>query len=653
MLTLPALPAGAPASVSLLKYQTAPRQQLDRNTCWAFAAVAAIEARYLRDYGVTLDLSEEYLFHSLKAAEYLPSFVANPSFETSSSLWGFQGNATSAGQTNRFRLPLEVYSGYRAQSEYVEVLGKISGTGGLASSANTQVADASATQPAMDAFEWSSDVHPTEAQYQARYGATGVTPLTSLAIPELEAKLRTNQEIIGVFESRMASRQASGIVDYNGAPAGGQHVMVIVGYDRTKQLFDIKDSATGAFEKYTYNLVSHALASAAVLKGVIPPTTQPISHTKWLGSWRLSYGAIQGKLVLRRHASVRGTNGIEIVDAGGATPSLDNVRVPMGSFNADGNASWVPVFGTFTNSGTQLTLEIGSDVIAVAVPKNVAAGTAWRSGTSLGPATLTRAEYWSTVPGKAVAMAAGRSADEAWVLGTQATQGGYQIFQRANGTWNLVEGGATRIAVEQSSGTAWVVSNDGQVFERGTSGWNVRPGVRACDIAAGKSRAEVFVLGCGANATKQGLFQLNTATGAWTSLDTGAFRSFAVSPKTGALFTVDAAGALTKWTPGTAVAPSASNWTRTSVPGCAQTVSVTTRASSRDELWISGCGTGFVAASLPNATPGPQFFRSTVNGGWELVPGTGIALAVSGDASTRWSLSPSNDILRRVAPYAD
>lgn len=54
-------PQSLPAAVDLTSFQTPVKNQWDRDTCTAFAVVAALEAAYKRTYGLTLDLSEEFL----------------------------------------------------------------------------------------------------------------------------------------------------------------------------------------------------------------------------------------------------------------------------------------------------------------------------------------------------------------------------------------------------------------------------------------------------------------------------------------------------------------------------------------------------------------------------------------------------------------
>ena len=61
-------------AVSLAQYQTPIRDQQDRGTCWAFAGVAGMEALYKRKYGVSLDLSEQYVASMEKCGELYPDY---------------------------------------------------------------------------------------------------------------------------------------------------------------------------------------------------------------------------------------------------------------------------------------------------------------------------------------------------------------------------------------------------------------------------------------------------------------------------------------------------------------------------------------------------------------------------------------------------
>lgn len=72
-----------------------------------------------------------------------------------------------------------------------------------------------------------------------------------------------------------------------------------------------------------------------------------------------------------------------------------------------------------------------------------------------------------------------------WVIGTQPVSGGYHIRHLINGKWQLIDGGAIHIAVD-NSGNPWVVHSDGTIFRRSGNTWTVVPpprGYTARDIA--------------------------------------------------------------------------------------------------------------------------------------------------------------------------
>ena len=153
--------AVTPSSLSLAQYQTSHKDQLDRDHCWAFAGIAAIEAAYKRKYGLSLDLSEQYFVHLSKSSEYIP---ANRT-ENNSSLWGFQNDALAARQTQFLRLPEERFAGYRTQTQMENAAWAMPG-------AFVAIDIDTATQSSVDRVEQSQEMVPVEAGYHARYGAT-------------------------------------------------------------------------------------------------------------------------------------------------------------------------------------------------------------------------------------------------------------------------------------------------------------------------------------------------------------------------------------------------------------------------------------------------------------------------------------------------
>ena len=75
--------------------QTSVKNQLDRRTCFDFAIIAAIESRYVRDYSLNLDLSEQYFHHLVKSTDLNTSgagYSPYYKYENQSSYWGGGGS---------------------------------------------------------------------------------------------------------------------------------------------------------------------------------------------------------------------------------------------------------------------------------------------------------------------------------------------------------------------------------------------------------------------------------------------------------------------------------------------------------------------------------------------------------------------------------
>lgn len=140
---------------------------------------------------------------------------------------------------------------------------------------------------------------------------------------------------------------------------------------------------------------------------------------------------------------------------------------------------------------------------------------------------------WRSVPGAASDVAVGADGT-AWVIGTRAVAGGFDIRRWTGSSWVGVEGGAVRVAVDPR-GAPWVVNDAGQIFRRDNDRWTPMPGI-ARDIGVGAD-GTVWVVGANAQGAD---FGLHRWVGRWESVP-GAARELSVGPD-GSPWTVDAGG---------------------------------------------------------------------------------------------------------------
>ena len=159
----PPATAATPDVVDLSGFQTGIRNQQDRGTCAGFAMVAAIEARYKRDHGLTLDLSEQYHWHTYKSTgvENNGPFL----YENQSSFWGWRWPGLRVGHhlrhphRGRVAVPQQRH-GRRARLDPRGRKLEWQGDPAL----NT------VTQSEVDAFEYSPNYIPPAARANARFG---------------------------------------------------------------------------------------------------------------------------------------------------------------------------------------------------------------------------------------------------------------------------------------------------------------------------------------------------------------------------------------------------------------------------------------------------------------------------------------------------
>jgi hypothetical protein len=283
-LEIPSVPALGPADgvFSLAQWQSPPKAQNDRGTCWAFAGAAALEAAYRRKFGSEIDVSEEYIFHVGKAFALNRDAQGNvfQPVENNTSLTGFQGSGDIAQKLSQAAVPIEGTAPYlTSQQALLDILPILGYPGGVPSLMS---------QEDFDAVEFCEQHIPLLARVNARYRASDWATLgQNPSIEALENTLLSEHEVICDVSHK---------VD----PIGG-HVLLLIGFDRNRRVFQAKNSWVEApLVEISYdNDPAWTISSGWYLKDVVDPTFVQ-NEACWLGSWWLSIRGTTHRLLLRR-----------------------------------------------------------------------------------------------------------------------------------------------------------------------------------------------------------------------------------------------------------------------------------------------------------------------------------------------------------------
>jgi hypothetical protein len=284
--------------VSLAQWQTPIRAQGDRGTCYAFAVCAAMEAAYRRQFGVSLDLSEQFAFHINKAGELYGGFETDPrQHENNSSMWGFQGDSGLALKLVRTGIPSEADAPYLTDGQMAPVCAGIPSAKGL-----TDTADDNLAQEVLDAFEFAEGHVPLASRYKSRYRVESASFLPDSPTKEqIQAVIASGHEVIA---------------DIPG------HCVLIVGYDNVAGEWLIKNSwgGTDLVRAEFGDPFWGAVGGAAYITSVAAPAVQ--KDDWWLGSWNMDHDGWRGRLVIRRHTDYRSTDSVTGLATTSTAPSI-------------------------------------------------------------------------------------------------------------------------------------------------------------------------------------------------------------------------------------------------------------------------------------------------------------------------------------------
>lgn len=288
-----------PVYVDLTNQQTPPRPQGPRDTCGTFTALAAVEAAYKRLHGLTLNLSPQYLNHWAQqfsgvrtVYRQTPVTVTLPWNETPSGAIGGGGlprplEAMLLG----LAVPPESTLAYQDSPGYQEP-----DPGDVPNIHDWQ---RRYEQRTVDDFnlgdlpQWIvhtpplgmfTTVMPQAALDDAAYRATQVRWFTPAELRDITAyrrQLAAGREVM--VEVKLY---------------GGDHAVLLIGYDDGQQLFKVKNP-WGRFEHQPYASVLSTIYRAGVIEAVLPPTTprDPFRFRHYfLGRWQLTFDGWHGVL---------------------------------------------------------------------------------------------------------------------------------------------------------------------------------------------------------------------------------------------------------------------------------------------------------------------------------------------------------------------
>jgi hypothetical protein len=291
-----------PASWDLSVYQTPIKNQLDRGTCGTFATVAAIEAAYKRTHALTLDLSEQYMFHVAKSTGY--NYPRIFQYENQSSYWYGGGWPTA-----QYLLPTEAqapYAGYAGCPGAAPCTPLNSIPGATSLVWHWDPALNYVTQQQVDAFEYSPLHIPAEARNNAKYGVASWSDYSwvdARDTAKLESLIADNKEVVISVDLKW-KMLPSGILDYDPAASGGGHVFLLIGYNRAAGYFLVKNSWGGTapadYLRVSYNFLRNTAYGAATVNSVVSPYGAAQAKAKWMGKWYQDHEGWYGTLVVRR-----------------------------------------------------------------------------------------------------------------------------------------------------------------------------------------------------------------------------------------------------------------------------------------------------------------------------------------------------------------
>lgn len=289
----------APPVVHLHKWQTTIKNQGDRGTSAAFAAVAALEASYARTRRIeSLDLSEQFT-HWIARSTGLSNQSRICSF------WGGGNSHQVLDALAKYSIPDEVDSPYASAAGMNMIKNSISKVGSLDRRY--------ATQKSIDNFEASQQYINNKQKKRAKYGVNEYLKLSQVQardICTLERIISSYHEVIIDLQLKwemkngiMVSSMNNSII--NSKSDVGYHTLLLVGYNRPAGYFIAKNSWGGSqYEKISYRLIkSNAVGASFIVSNIHPDGKKSYERRLamgYLGKWYTDIDGKRGSAIVRR-----------------------------------------------------------------------------------------------------------------------------------------------------------------------------------------------------------------------------------------------------------------------------------------------------------------------------------------------------------------
>lgn len=301
-------PQSLPAAVDLTPFQTPVKNQGDRDTCTAFAVVAALEAAYKRTYGLTLDLSEQFLNWQDKVNVLDPNSPPVPPNQSENFLATWGGGSVNYKLQNIMKgqrgIPLENQAPYTTSGAFQD--SSMWQPPILRTSPQRQMGDVNLSQKLQTykipgPFDWL--MLPQVALEQGRYRANEVLFANQNSLNDplwFKTQLAAKREV--AFGVHLSGTAQMGTVWKPGNDYHGDHAMLMVGYDDSKQAFRVKNSwgsdwNEGGYVWMSYDFVSKGkVTEAASILSVTSPNAEVYTPQLFLGRYLLNHDGWRGVL---------------------------------------------------------------------------------------------------------------------------------------------------------------------------------------------------------------------------------------------------------------------------------------------------------------------------------------------------------------------